>query len=82
MATLDFKVIPSEAGEFGYLFQLYAMILSGGELMDLTVALHLCQAWGQVHWYLYLSTLKYTLLSTCTCTSVLLFFNHSTCTCT
>ena len=32
------------------------------------------QAWGQVHWYLYLSTLKYTLLSTCTCTSVLLFF--------
>ena len=40
------------------------------------------QAWGQVHWYLYLSTLKYTLLSTCTCTSVLLFFNHSTCTCT
>ena len=42
MATLDFKVIPSEAGEFGYLFQLCAMILSGGELTDLTVAPHLC----------------------------------------
>ena len=26
----------------------------------------LLQAWRQVHWFLYLSTLKYTLLSTCT----------------
>ena len=40
------------------------------------------QAWGQVHWYLYLSTLKYTFLSTCTWTSVLLFLSHCICTCT
>ena len=26
------------------------------------------QGWGQVHWYLYLSALKYNLWSTCTCT--------------